>query len=60
MESQPQNPEIRNNPETFHPCSQHKVSDHYWFATKRLFKWRFAGRLIVASFYMWTGFVFSF
>ena len=21
MESQPQNPEIRNNPENFHPCS---------------------------------------
>ena len=20
MESQPQNPEVRNNPETFHPC----------------------------------------
>ena len=22
MESQPQNPEFRNNPENFHPCSQ--------------------------------------
>ena len=21
MESQPQNPELRNNPENFHPCS---------------------------------------
>ena len=21
MESQPQNPEFRNNPESFHPCS---------------------------------------
>ena len=24
MESQPQNPEFRNNPENFHPCSQHQ------------------------------------
>ena len=23
MESQPQNPEFRNNPENFHPCSQY-------------------------------------
>ena len=22
MESQPQNPEFRNNPENFHPCNQ--------------------------------------
>ena len=26
MESQPQNPEFRNNPENFHPCSStHKT-----------------------------------
>ena len=25
MESQPQNPEFRNNPESFHPCSRWKV-----------------------------------
>ena len=24
MESQPQNPEIRNNPENFHPCTHTK------------------------------------
>ena len=24
MESQPQNPEFRNNPENFHPCIQKK------------------------------------
>ena len=23
MESQPQNPEFRNNPENFHPCKSH-------------------------------------
>ena len=23
MESQPQNPEFRNNPENFHPCKMH-------------------------------------
>ena len=23
MESQPQNPEFRNNPENFHPCKTH-------------------------------------
>ena len=23
MESQPQNPEFRNNPENFHPCEPH-------------------------------------
>ena len=26
MKSQPQNPEIRNNPENFHPCSLCSVS----------------------------------
>ena len=26
MESQPQNPEFRNNPENFHPCSSHKYN----------------------------------
>ena len=25
MESQPQNPEFRNNPENFHPCRQFKT-----------------------------------
>ena len=25
MESQPQNPEFRNNPENFQPCTQHFV-----------------------------------
>ena len=24
MENQPQNPEFRNNPENFHPCTQDK------------------------------------
>ena len=26
MESQPQNPEFRNNPETFHPCECNEES----------------------------------
>ena len=26
MESQPQNPEFRNNPENFHPCNSIKFS----------------------------------
>ena len=26
MESQPQNPELRNNPEKFHPCNSHKCN----------------------------------
>ena len=26
MESQPQNPEFRNNPENFHPCNSHKCN----------------------------------
>ena len=30
VESQPQNPEFRNNPESFHPC-------HYLLATKFVF-----------------------
>ena len=25
MESQPQNPEFRNNPESFHPCKRHFI-----------------------------------
>ena len=25
MESQPQNPEFRNNPENFHPCIVHNI-----------------------------------
>ena len=25
MESQPQNPEFRNNPENFHPCEKDRV-----------------------------------
>ena len=25
MESQPQNPEFRNNPENFHPCNKERV-----------------------------------
>ena len=48
MESQPQNPELRNNPENFHPCDQvnkksllksflmlhtGKTSNHYTLAT---------------------------
>ena len=28
MESQPQNPEFRNNPENFHPCGW-KMIDHW-------------------------------
>ena len=27
MESQPQNPEFRNNPENFHPCDPNKTSN---------------------------------
>ena len=29
MESQPQNPEFRINPENFHPCD---AQPHYWFS----------------------------
>ena len=29
MESQPQKPEFRNNPENFHPCTQTKNLDLY-------------------------------
>ena len=29
MESHPQNPEFRNNPEKFHPCKKHSVSTNY-------------------------------
>ena len=25
MESQPQNPEFRNNPENFHPCKEYEI-----------------------------------
>ena len=35
MESQPQNPEFRNNPENFHPCSNNKPLDTFG----RIFKW---------------------
>ena len=28
MESQPQNPEVRSNPENSHPCSKDKVLRH--------------------------------
>ena len=30
MESQPQNPEFRNNPENFHPCRRNRVSLWKW------------------------------
>ena len=30
MESQPQNPEFRNNPENFHPCMDPKYSVIKW------------------------------
>ena len=29
MESQPQNPEFRNNPESFHPCSLAMMLDNF-------------------------------
>ena len=29
MESQPQNPEFRNNPENFHPCIYSNYLDRY-------------------------------
>ena len=29
MESQPQNPEFRNNPENFHPCTIIMNFDHF-------------------------------
>ena len=29
MESQPQNPEFRNNPENFHPCIWKEKQDNY-------------------------------
>ena len=29
MESQPQNPEFRNNPENFHPCIYHNLQCAY-------------------------------
>ena len=28
MESQPQNPDFRINPENFHPCEQHLIDAH--------------------------------
>ena len=28
MESQPQNPEFRNNPENFHPCKSNLKKNH--------------------------------
>ena len=28
MESQPKNPEFRNNPENFHPCIYNKLLEH--------------------------------
>ena len=28
MESQPQNPEFRNNPENFHPCLTKKIFEY--------------------------------
>ena len=30
MESQPQNPEFRNNPENFHPCITVKIGPEYF------------------------------
>ena len=30
MESQPQNPEFRNNPENFHPCYKHFKMAPVW------------------------------
>ena len=31
MESQPQNPEFRNNPENFHPCfTNYTVNEFLW------------------------------
>ena len=43
MESQPQNPEFRNNPENFHPCQSTVNSEVFIFAkfckNKNLAKW---------------------
>ena len=35
MESQPQNPEFRNNPENFHPCLQHWKVKHILYLLGR-------------------------
>ena len=32
MESQPQNPEFRNNPENFHPCIKFYSPIQHWLA----------------------------
>ena len=33
MESQPQNPEFRNNPENFHPCKFHNQIKYFLILT---------------------------
>ena len=35
MESQPQNPEFRNNPENFHPCYMSQQKVHVGMCTQR-------------------------
>ena len=38
MESQPRNPEFRNNPENFHPCIQYTqihVEYQHWFSEQQ-------------------------
>ena len=44
MESQPQNPEFRNNPENFHPCSMLTNPNDCWYFN--------AGHMLLASFFI--------
>ena len=36
MESQPRNPEFRNNPENVHPCNSHILSDNLFKPARRV------------------------
>ena len=48
MESPPQNPEFRNNPENFHPCiSEEKISEQFQAKNKYLLVKHFPGTFAI-------------